>query len=73
MSWFLFIVTSIEKFEGYKVAISRIVEWIGLLSVIPHIALGDSIIFALCNCMIVLNPANPGAIILGPPLNPAKK
>ena len=45
----------------------------GLPSVMPQVAFGWAISGALCRAMMVSNPARPGATILGPPLNPAKK
>ncbi len=45
----------------------------GFPSVTAQVARGSAMSGALCRAMIVSKPARPGATILGPPLNPAKK
>ena len=67
------IVTSTEKSTPDIFAISRTASCIGLPSVTAKRELGCPIIAASCKRMIVEKAASPGATILGPPLNPAKK
>ena len=73
MPWLRLIVTSTLKSALAIRAHSRIASCTGLPSVTPQTALGWPTISALCSSITVSMPASPGAIILGPPLNPAKK
>ena len=65
--------TSRAKSTPVATAIARTASWTGLPSTTPQVACGSPIRRALCSASTVSSPASPGATILGPPLNPAKK
>ena len=65
--------TSRAKSTPVAAAIARTASWTGLPSITPQVARGSPIRRALWSSRVVAMPASPGATILGPPLNPAKK
>ena len=65
--------TSSAKSTPVAAAIARTASWTGLPSTTPNVARGSPIRRASWRASTVSSPASPGATILGPPLNPAKK